>query len=314
MQTILGAGGAIGVSLAKALPDYTDQPIRLVSRSPRAKFRDTDTWMPADLTQLDEVRKAVAGSSVVYLTVGLQYNLSVWREQWPAIMKNTLTACKEYRAKLVFFDNIYLYDGDLLNPITEAHPVKPPSKKGQVRSAIATMLMEAVEKGDIEGLIARSADFYGPSTQQVSILTQTVILPLSKGKVASWMGDPEKLHSFTYTPDAGRATALLGNHPDAYGDVWHVPTASNPLTGRQWVEAFARAFGVNPRFRTVGRSMIWMLGLFVPVLREMLEMTYQNDRDYVFSSEKFEQRFGMHPTSYADGIREILRIDFGKQV
>ena len=312
VHTILGGGGPIGLELAKSLPQFTQERVRIVSRKPR-KVNESDELMAADLLNAEQVSKAVEGSSVVYLVAGLPYKLSVWQVQWPIVMKNVLEACKFHKAKLVFFDNIYLYDGTNLNPITEDLPVNPPSKKGVVRALIAQMLMDAVKNSEVEALIARSADFYGPSIQQTSMLTETVIKPFSQGKTANWMGDINKLHSFTYTPDAGKATALLGNTPDAFGQVWHLPTAPNPLTGKQWVEAFATAFGVKPNYREAGRMMVKIMGLFVPVMREMPEMMYQNDRDYVFNSAKFEKKFGMMPTSYADGIKSIMEIDFGKK-
>jgi nucleoside-diphosphate-sugar epimerase len=311
MQTILGAGGAIGLALAKALPAFTKEKIRHVSRGNNLTLTENEEWLPADLTQKEQVMSAVEGSSVVYLTAGLLYNLKVWQEQWPLVMRNTLDACKTHGARLVFFDNIYMYDGSNLNPITEDLPINPMSKKGKVRATIAQMLMEAVEKGEVEALIARAADFYGPSLK-TSMLTETVVKPLSGGKTANWMGNPDLLHSFTYTPDAGKATALLGNSTEAYGDVWHLPTAAPPLTGRQWVEAFANELGVPPKFRSVGKNMVRLMGLFVPIMRELLEMMYQNDRDYVFNSNKFEKKFGMKPTPYAEGIKEIVRRDYSK--
>lgn len=311
MQTILGAGGTIGIELAKALPQYTQEGIRIVSRNPQ-RINDTDEVLSADLLQAQSVMKAVEGSSVVYLTAGLPYKLSVWQQEWPLVMKNVLNACKAHKAKLVFFDNIYMYDGSNLNPITEQTPINPSSKKGVVRAQIAEMVMQAISKGEVEALIARAADFYGPSIKQTSVLTETVIKPLSEGKTANWIGDINKLHTYTYTPDAGKSTALLGNSPEAYGEVWHLPTAPNPLTGKQWIEAFAAAFGVKPGYRVAGKTLVKMMGLFIPVMREIPEMMYQNDRDYVFSSAKFENKFGMHPTSYADGIKAIMKIDYGK--
>src|ERR1035437_10014042 len=113
MQTILGAGGVIGTELAKSLKEYTSQ-IRLVSRNPQ-KVNETDELLSADLLNFADVRKAVAGSSVVYLTAGLQYNAKFWKESWPKIMSNVISACKDSNAKLVFFDNIYMYDADCLN-------------------------------------------------------------------------------------------------------------------------------------------------------------------------------------------------------
>ncbi len=97
-----------------------------------------------------------------------------------------------------------MYDKDHLDGMTEETPINPPSKKGQVRNKIANMIMEAVDKGDITALIARSADFYGPSIKNTSILTETVFNPLSNGKKANWMSSVDYKHSFTYTPDAGK--------------------------------------------------------------------------------------------------------------
>ncbi len=127
MQTILGAGGTIATDLAKELTAYTRR-IRLVSRNPK-KINDTDELFPADLTSREAVFRAVEGSAVVYLTVGFDYNIEVWREKWPALMQNVIEACKEYGAKLVFFDNVYMYDRDKLFHMTEETPIKPSSKK-----------------------------------------------------------------------------------------------------------------------------------------------------------------------------------------
>ena len=145
MQTILGAGGAIGIELAKALPKYANS-IRLVSRNPQ-KVNESDELFRADLTKAEEVSKAVEGTEIAYLTVGLPYNTKVWRSTWPVVMKNVIEACKTHRAKLVFFDNIYMYDPTNLDPITEDHRINPQTKKGKVRAEIAQMVMNAVDKG-----------------------------------------------------------------------------------------------------------------------------------------------------------------------
>lgn len=304
MQTILGAGGAIGRELARALVPYT-RNIRLVSRNPK-KINDGDMLFPADLRNRDQADAAVAGSEVAYLTVGLPYRYDTWKEDWPQIMENTIDACTKHGTRLVFFDNIYMYDGTILDPITEDLPLDPPSRKGQVRAQIAARLMDHVQNGTLKALIARSADFYGPNTDNVSILTETVLKPLAGGKKANWLGGANNKHSFTYTPDAAMATALLGNSPEAYGQVWHLPTAPNPFTGEQWVAEVASALGVSPKFRVVGKGMVRFLGLFNPIMKESVEMMYQYDRDYVFDSSKFEKAFEMRPTPYLEGIREMV--------
>lgn len=308
MQTILGAGGAIGIELAKVLPEYTDR-IRLVSRNPQ-RVNVEDELYPADLLDVEAVDRAVEGSEVVYLTVGLPYSANIWRLRWPIVMENTIQACLKHGAKLVFFDNIYMYDGSNLNPITENLPINPPSKKGAVRAEIVNRLWQAVEKEGLQACVARAADFYGPGINQTSVLTETVFKPLSEGKTANWPGNPNYKHSFTYTPDAGRATAILGNSPAAYGEVWHLPTAANPPTGHEWVAQIAQAMGKQAKVRPMSKMMARIIGIFVPVIKEMVEMLYQYEQDYVFDSSKFEKRFNMSPTPYAKGIATIIAADY----
>lgn len=308
MQTILGAGGTIGIELAKALTNYTRE-IRLVSRNPK-KVNETDELYKADILNDDELKQAIRGSEVVYVTVGFEYSIKIWRQNWPKFIQNLLTISENEGCKLVFFDNVYMYDKNSLNPMTEETMINPPSKKGEVRAEIAQMILDKIKSGRVKALIARSADFYGPAIDKTSILTETVFKPLSQGKTANWMAGDHFKHSFTFTPDAGKATALLGNTEKAYGQVWHLPTASNPLTGKEWVEAIANQMKVKPKYRVVSKFMVQLIGLFVPVMKESVEMLYQYDRDYVFDSSKFQMEFGMVPTSYMDGIKAIVEKDY----
>ena len=307
MQTILGSGGAIGTELARALREHTDH-VRLVSRSPE-KVHPEDKLFPANLLLPADVDAAVNGSEVVYLTVGLEYNLKVWQTDWPVIIANVIESCIKHDCKLVFFDNVYMYSQTGISHMTEDTQVTAPSKKGCVRAEISETIMKEVWTGMLTALIARSADFYGPRTNN-SILTETVFKPLSEGKKANWLGSADKRHSYTYTPDAGKATALLGNTPDAFNQVWHLPTASNPFTGKEWITAIAGELGVAPRYRTVPRFMVRIMGFFMPVMKETVEMMYQYEQDYVFDSSKFEQRFDTKPTPYIQGIREVVATGF----
>jgi len=310
MQTILGSGGAIGIELAKALKEYTTQ-IRLVSRNPK-KVNETDELFSADLLNPSEVNEAMKGSTIVYVTVGFPYNLKIWKENWPRFTNNIIDACITNKCKLVFFDNIYMYDPDHLNGMNEETPINPPSKKGKIRAEIANMILSKVKEGKLTALIARAADFYGPGIKNTSMLTETVFKPLSIGKKANWMASLNFKHSFTYTPDAGKATALLGNSEKAYNQVWHLPTAENPFTGREWINTIAKEMNVKPKTQTATKFIVRLLGLFIPLMREMPEMMYQYDRDYVFNSDKFTAHFDFKVTPYLDGIKEIIRLDYSK--
>lgn len=303
MQTILGSGGIIANHLATALPLYTDK-IRLVSRNPKA-VTGKEERVSADLTSAEQVMSAVKGSEVVYLTAGLQYNIKVWQEQWPRLMQNVIIACKENNAKLVFFDNVYMY-GKVVGPMTEETPFNPCSRKGEVRAKIATMILDAVAKGSLTALIARSADFYGPKTYN-SFLNMMVFENLKKGKSAQLLISKNLKHTFTYTPDAGKATALLGNTPSAFNQTWHLPTDPNALTSRQIVEIAAKELNVKAKITVLPKLMIQIAGLFNPIIKESVEMLYQYDSEYIFDSGKFDKAFVFNRVLYAEGIRKSVQ-------
>ena len=303
MQTILGSGGTIGIPLAKELKKYTDQ-IRLVSRNPK-KINEMDELFQIDLNDFSQIDKAIAGSEVVYVVIGFEYKLSVWQKIWPSFMKAVIKACKTHNAKLVFFDNVYMYEKSAIPHMIETSSIHAPSKKGEVRQQLHEMIMNEVEKKNLTALIARSADFYGPDNKS-SALNMMVVDNFTKGKKAQAFGNINKIHTYTFTPDAAKATALLGNTLDAYNQVWHVPTTKEKLTNLQWIQLIANELKVEAKIQTIPLWMIKILSLFIPVMKEFPEMIYQYEQDYIFDSAKFEKRFDISATAPKDGIRILI--------
>ncbi len=305
IHTILGAGGVIGDTLARELTTH-GIPTRLVSRKIKTSLPGAlppgVTTLPADLTDAGQALEAVKGSSVVYLCVGLPYNYSIWRQQWPRIMDNTIAACQKTGAKLIFFDNVYMY-GKTDGPMTEETPYDPSSRKGDLRARLATQVMSEVRKGNIVATIARSADFYGPGAGKTSVPDITVFQRLIKGQRAQWLVNAGVPHSFTYTPDAAKALYLLGQDENSWNQVWHLPTAGSALTGIRLVELAAAALHQPNRLVVMPKWMIQLGGVFDRTTAELKEMLYQYEFDYLFDSSKFEAAYHFTPTSYEEGIR-----------
>lgn len=298
MQTLLGANGVIARELSRALAAHTPH-IRQVSRHP-ARVNAADEVFPADLLDAQATADAVAGSEVAYLVAGLKYDASVWEAQWPRVMRNVIDACKRHGTRLVFFDNVYAY-GLVEGVMTEETPFNPASRKGEVRAKIVTMLLDEMRAGNLQAMIVRAADFYGPGAVQ-SIPHATVFERLRAGKTPQWPGNPAAAHTFTFTPDTGPAVALLGNSPGAYGQTWHLPSSHEPMTGAEFVRLACEAAGRPYKLQVAPRWLLRMMGLFVPVLRENDEMMYQFERDYRFDSSKIATAYGLQATPYADGI------------
>jgi nucleoside-diphosphate-sugar epimerase len=298
VTTILGAGGPIADALASLLLAQNAR-VRLVSRNPKS-VPGAQT-LAADLTDLDQAIRAIDGSSTVHLLVGLKYSVALWQESWPRIMANTIEACKRANARLVFFDNVYMY-GKGAGPMTESTPYNPTSRKGEIRARIATTLMDEVRAGRLTALIARAADFYGPRNQH-SVPNILVFDALAQNRTPSWLVNADVPHSFTFIPDAALALNLLAAHDSAWNQVWHLPTAPSPLTGRQFVEHAAGEFKRPPKFRVLSRPTLRLVGLFNSDIRESYEMLYQSDSPYLFDSSKFACEFNFPGTPYSEGIR-----------
>jgi len=190
--------------------------------------------------------------------------------------------------------------------MTEESPLNPSSKKGEVRAQLATMIFDEVKKGNLQAIIARAADFYGPNTP-LGVANILVLENFRKGNRAQWLVDANKKHSLTYTPDAGKATAILGNTPTAFNQVWNLPTDRNALTGKQFIELSAKEFGTKPRYFVLSKWMTMLGGLFDGNIKELYEMLYQYEIDYLFDSSKFEKAFSFTPTTYQQGITETVR-------
>ena len=299
MVTILGAGGAIGNELVKLLA-ARNQPFRVVGRKPVSTAGAAEV-VSADLTDREQTVRAVAGSSVVHLIAGLKYDHTVWAEQWPRIMANTIEACKRAGARLIFFDNVYMY-GRVAGAMTEDSPFNPCSKKGEIRAQIATTLMNEWKAGTLTAMIARAADFYGPGAK-TGTPNVMVFEPISKKQTPMCLVDDSLPHSYTYTPDAAEALVTLAASAPAWNQTWHLPTTANPLTGKEFITQAAEAMGMAAKYRVLSKPMVRIVGWFQPIVGEVHEMLYQNDSPYLFDSSKYTRAFGFAGTAYAEGIR-----------
>lgn len=302
-HTILGAGGPLGKELARELLAL-QKPVRLVSRTPINTSPGTE-WVKADLSLREEVFAAIEGSEVAYLTVGFPYVTAVWQQNWPIVMKHVTDACILHGVRLVFFDNIYALSKEHLNPITESAPINPPSKKGAIRAEVLRILQDAIEKKGLNGLVARAADFI-TLDENKGLIKPLVYDRLKKGKKAQWICNANVVHNFSYLPDLAKGAALLGNTPEAFQQVWNLPTDASRITGADWIRLFAHRMHQQQEYSIVSAGMITFLGLFMPTMREMVEMLYQYSADYYFDSSKFNRYFNYTPKTPQEIVDALL--------
>ena len=304
MQTILGANGQIADELAIELKRKYTSDIRLVSRNPK-KVNDTDTIFPANLLDRQQTDEAVKGSEIAYLTVGLQMNTELWKSQFPVIMRNVIDACRNHHARLVFFDNTYMYPQDD-HPLTEETQFAPVGQKGKVRANMAMMLLDEIRSKNIEAVICRAPEFYG--TGKTQSITNTIIFNnIKNGKKLKVFLNDNKLKTLIWTPDASKAMALIGNTPGTYNQTWHLPCDDNRLTYKQFIALASEIYGRQLQYSVIPRFVLKVGAIFNKQMNELQELLPRYEHNNLFISAKFKHRFPEFlVTTYRQGIEQIM--------
>lgn len=303
MQTILGANGQIGEELARELKRNYTSDIRIVSRNAK-KVNDTDTVFSADLSIKEKAVEAVKGSEIAYFTLGLPMSSELWEQQFPLILRNVMDACKINETKLVFFDNTYMCPQDD-RIITEQTPFAPVGRKGKVRKEMADMVLREMQSGELEAVICRAPEFYG--TGKTQSITNTLIFDnIRAGKKLKVPLSDTKKRSLTWTPDASRATALIGNTSDAFGQTWHLPVDESYPTYKEFIMLASEIYGKELKYSVVPKFVFKIGSLFNKSAKELQELLPRYEHDNLFDVSKFKKRFpGFQVTTYRQGIEQI---------
>jgi len=180
------------------------------------------------------------------------------------VLKNVIDGCKKHNCKLVYFDNTYAYAQDSVIQ-KEDTPFGSKGKKGTGKRLAAELLLDAMEKKEIEALICRAPEFYGPG-KTVSFTNAVVFENIKKGKKPQAFFSDSVVRTLIHTTDASKAMALLGNTPDAYGQTWHLPCDDNRLTYKQFIAEISKQLGREIKYKVLNAFTLNLVALFVPVV------------------------------------------------
>jgi nucleoside-diphosphate-sugar epimerase len=120
------------------------------------------------------------------------------------------------------------------------------------------------------------------------------------------MGDPDTLHSYSYTPDVAAAFITLGTGQGATGSVWHLPVAPARST-RQIIDDVYTLAGRRPRSFSAGAGALRLVGIVKPAMREYLSTLYQFTDRWVVDDSKFRTAFGVAATPLPDALATTLQ-------
>ena len=309
---LFGAAGAIGQSIATALR-ARGQAYRVVGRS-EASLRkafgldplaEVVTWNPDSPAS---VIAAASGVETLIYMVGVNY----WQfELHPELMRKTLAGALVAGVKnIVLIGTVYPYGRAKANPVREDHPREPHTFKGRMRKAQEDLLLQAHADGRINATVLRLPDFYGPGVE-ASLLHRAVLAAVNGG-VADMVGPLDRPHEFVYVPDVGPVVARLVDTPAAFGKIWHLAGAG-ATTQQELIAEMQRVTGTKLKLRVAGKTMLRLIGLFNPFMRELAEMNYLMTEPLLMDDSALRELIGpIRKTPYTEGIRETLAFASGK--
>jgi nucleoside-diphosphate-sugar epimerase len=296
--------GAVGSALLEALR-RRGEDARMVNRSGRAPVPGEVEVVRGDARDPAFTTAVASGADVVYQTLNPPY--AEWTTQFPALQAGVLAAAEATGARLVSMENVYMYGRPAGRPLTEDRAYDAHTTKGQLRGQMARDLLAAHYAGRVEVAIGRASDYFGPRGGGQSNLGDRLFPAALAGKTAGVLGDPDQPHTYTYIPDIGEGLAVLGEHPDAPGQVWHLPNDPDTRTTRQLVDTVYRLAGrTGGRLRTVPPLLLRAVGLVNPGVRELVEMQYLFAEPFVVDSSKITDKLGVVATPLDQALADTL--------
>ena len=300
LQVVLGAGGGIGGALVDELL-RRELPVRAVTRTAKDVPAGVE-HVTADLYSADATREALAGAAVVYHAAAPPYHQ--WPERFPPLNASVVAATSSVGARLVFADNLYMYGPDA-GVMTEQTPTHASDRKGRLRATLAEQLLVAHAAGELDVVIGRAPDYFGPGGVNSSLGT-TLFGAAVKGATVRWLGSIDVAHSVIYLPDLAGSLVTLGLAEEASGRVWHLPPNGSP-TGREFVELVAEALGSPIKASATPPWLLRLVGLVRPEVREIADISYQWTAPFVSSDAAFRDTFGpFAPTPLPDAVATTL--------
>jgi len=289
--------GPVGLALVEHLAAAGEKVIA-VNRGGHADVPPGVDVVGGDASDPELTAQTAQGASVVYQCLNPPY--TKWPELFPALQAAVVQGASVAGAKLVSFENLYLYGPTGGVPLTEDLPSAATGPKGRVRAQMARDLLAAHEAGTVQVAIGRASDYFGPRGL-VSHMGERVFYPALVGKNAQVFGDPTQAHTFSYLPDIGAGLATLGTRDEAYGRAWHLPNAATLATGA-FIEKVYEAAGTDGKASAMPSFMVNVVALFNGNVREIKEVLFEFDEPFVVDSGAFESAFDQFATPLDEAI------------
>ena len=311
---IIGATGSFGTHAAQALLKH-GWAIQALARNPEAAAeaagpRTPIAWIGGDaMNRADMIAAAKGVQLVVHAANPAGYHN--WKGLVVPMAENAIAAARASGARLVLPGNVYNFAPDAGADIAEDAPQATVTRKGAIRVEVERRLRRAADSG-VKVLILRAGDFFGPAAPNSALSWLTT----RRGARLTGVyqpGSPEVGHAFAYLPDLAETLARLADSEDRLSGFETFHFRGHWLArGDDLGRAIRRVTG-QPRLPIKGFPwpMIWALGPFVELFRELWEMRYLWRRPIGLANDKLIAFLDSEPHTPLDAALAATLADMG---
>jgi nucleoside-diphosphate-sugar epimerase len=296
---IIGAG-PVGRTTTQHLVDQ-GHAIDLVSRTGSGPNLTSISKHPLDATDTAALTKLAVGATAIINAANPPY--TKWETMWPPIARSLLTAAEQSGAGLITMSNLYGH-GPAHQTMTANTPMDSTGKKGRIRAAMWADALAAHNAGLVRVAEVRASDFFGPEVRDAN-MGERVVPNVLAGKGVQLLGRADVPHSFSYMPDVARTLAHVASHDETWGRAWVVPSVT--ASQSELVRALCSAAGVPAvKVSTMPAFVLNALGLVVPLMRELKEVSYQFDAPFVVDANETTSVLGISATPVDHAANETI--------
>jgi nucleoside-diphosphate-sugar epimerase len=303
---IVGATGVLGETLGAGL-SAAGRPYRAIGRSSESleaafggdALAERRTWNPSDPAS---VKAAFEGIETAVYAVGVDYTKFA---QHPVVMQAAINGAIAAGVERMFLiATVYPFGRPRTMPVTEDHPREPHTFKGEMRKRQEDLLMAADATGKLRASILRLPDFYGPRVTKSYI--SDVFRAAAQGGTAQLVGPVDRPHEYVFIPDVPPVILQMLDDSRFYGRTWNLGGAGT-ITPREFADRIFAIAGRMPRLFIAGPTLVRIVGIFNPLMREVAEMQYLFETPVILDDSALRDALGgLTKTSYDEGIKLTL--------
>ncbi len=310
---ILGARGRLGSALVDAF-SREGWKVFAVARgsAPMLEGRAGVHCIAADVQDVETIAKFASGAEVVVHAVNPLYTR--WATEVMPSARAAMQLASRLGARFMLPGNVYNFGAEMPAQIVEDAPQHPTTRKGNIRVELEQEIEQRCQQGELRATVLRAGDFFGCGPG--SWFDQAIVASLRSGKVVY----PSRLdipHAWAYVPDLAKTFVQLANRDDRRVDAFEqLHFAGHGVDGETFLSAIERVMQREaPKQRVRRGGLPWWIfkigALFVPMWREILEMSYLWHTPHVLDDAKLRAQIHDVPHTDLDDAVHAALCDLG---